>query len=155
MGIEIERKFLVDKQKWDAVPKPQGMNFRQGYILNSKQQTVRIRVADESGYINLKSALDATSRHEFEYEIPLEEAKQILDLFAKTQIQKIRYEIEVGGKIWEIDVFSGDNEGLIVAEIELDDASEAFEKPDWVTNEVTTEGRYTNSALINHPFKDW
>ena len=95
------------------------------------------------------------SRKEYEYEIPLDEGLEILNAFTTSGTEKMRYEIPFAGKKWEVDVFSGDNAGLIVAEIELKSEDEAFEKPDWVTTEVTYDGRYTNASLSVHPYKDW
>jgi adenylate cyclase len=157
MGVEIERKFLIDDNKWNKVIKPEGTHYRQGYILADGGRTVRIRVSDTSAFLNLKckSGSSNISHNEYEYEIPLDDGLEILNKFALSGTEKIRYDISFEGKIWEVDVFLGDNEGLIVAEIELESEDEAFEKPDWITNEVTHQGRYTNAALSKHPFKDW
>jgi adenylate cyclase len=155
MGVEIERKFLVDHDKWSKVQKPEGTHYRQGYLLADPGKTVRVRISDKDAYINLKSKSTNLSRAEFEYEIPLEDGKAILDSFTKMGTEKIRYVIPLSGKDWDVDVFMGDNEGLIVAEIELESEDESFEKPDWVTTEVTDDGRYTNAALAKHSFKSW
>lgn len=155
MGVEIERKFLVDHEKWGQLDKPQGTHYRQGYILSNAGQTIRVRVSDKQGFLNLKSKVSYASRNEYEYEIPLQDGLEILDAFTKNGTEKIRYRIPFAGKTWEVDVFSGDNSGLIVAEIELDDEAEAFEKPGWITTEVTDDYRYTNSSLATHPYKDW
>lgn len=155
MGVETERKFLVDHAKWEQLEKPIGTHYRQGYILNTDKQTVRVRVSDKKAHLNLKSQSTGISRKEFEYEIPLSEGLEILDAFAKSGTEKIRYCIPYEGKTWEVDVFKGDNEGLIVAEIELESEDETFEQPDWVTGEVTDDGRYTNSSLSLNPFKGW
>ncbi|MGN6639571.1 MAG: CYTH domain-containing protein [Mucilaginibacter sp.] len=155
MGLEIERKFLIDHDKWNKIEKPEGTHYRQGYILADRGRTVRVRVSDKQGFLNLKSKNSQVSRNEYEYEIPLQDGIEILKVFAASGTEKIRYKIPVSGKEWEVDVFLGDNEGLIVAEIELESEDEEFEKPDWVTNEVTDDGRYTNAALSTHPFKDW
>ena len=155
MGVEIERKFLVDHEKWDQVDKPVGTHYRQGYILSNNQQTIRIRVSDKQGFLNLKSKVSEVTRMEYEYESPLEDGIEILNAFTKNGTEKIRYRIPFAGKTWEVDVFLGDNAGLIVAEIELNSETEVFEKPDWITIEVTDNGRYTNASLAVHPFKDW
>lgn len=155
MGVEIERKFLVDHEKWGQLDKPQGTHYRQGYILSNAGQTIRVRVSDKQGFLNLKSKVSYASRNEYEYEIPLQDGLEILDAFTKNGTEKIRYRIPFAGKTWEVDVFSGDNSGLIVAEIELDDEAEVFEKPGWITTEVTDDYRYTNSSLATHPYKDW
>jgi adenylate cyclase len=155
MGIEIERKFLVDHEKWERLDKPPGISYRQGYILSNAGQTIRIRVSDKQAILNMKSKISQLSRKEFEYEIPLEDGLEILKAFTKNGTEKVRYYIPLAGKTWEVDVFSGDNTGLIVAEIELDSEDEAFDKPDWITIEVTDDDRYTNSNLAMHPYKNW
>lgn len=155
MGVEIERKFLVDHEKWKKVEKPIGIPYRQGYMLRDDKQTIRVRVSDKKGYLNFKSKVSGLSRKEYEYEIPLEDGLEILNAFTTNGTEKMRYLIPFKGKIWEVDVFSGDNAGLIVAEIELDNEDEVFEKPEWVTTEVTYDGRYTNASLSIHPYKDW
>jgi CYTH domain-containing protein len=155
MGLEIERKFLVDHEKWNRVDKPEGTHYRQGYLLSNGKQTIRVRISDKEGFLNLKSKVSQMSRKEYEYKIPLQDGIEILDIFAKYGTEKTRYEITVAGKIWEVDVFAGDNKGLIVAEIELKSEDEEFEKPDWVTKEVTDDGRYTNSSLSINPYKNW
>jgi adenylate cyclase len=155
MGVEIERKFLVDHEKWNAVAKPEGIPYRQGYILSDKQHTVRVRVSDKKGYLNLKSKSSNMSRDEYEYEIPLQDGLEIMKSFTTNGTEKIRYNIPFEGKLWEVDEFLGDNMGLVVAEIELESEDEQFIKPEWIAIEVTDDGRYTNAALAKHPFKDW
>ncbi|HWD89610.1 MAG TPA: CYTH domain-containing protein [Mucilaginibacter sp.] len=155
MGLEIERKFLVDHAKWAKVDKPEGTHYKQGYILADAERTVRIRISDKHAFLNLKSRNSQVSRDEYEYEIPLEDGRNILKTFAKGGTEKTRYVIPFAGNDWEVDVFMGDNEGLIVAEIELDDENAEFETPDWVTKEVTDDGRYTNAVLSRYPFKNW
>ncbi|MDB5024998.1 MAG: hypothetical protein JWP78_2753 [Mucilaginibacter sp.] len=155
MGAEIERKFLLDHEKWERLDKPGGTHYRQGYLLNNSNQTLRVRISDKQGFLNLKSKVSQVSRKEYEYEIPLADGIEILNAFTKNGTEKTRYRILFAGKTWEVDVFSGDNAGLIVAEIELNSETEAFEKPDWVTNEVTDDDRYSNASLSAHPFKDW
>jgi adenylate cyclase len=155
MGVEIERKFLVDHEKWGLLNKPEGTHYRQGYILSNAGQTIRVRVSDKQAYLNMKSKVSQVSRKEYEYEIPLADGLEILDAFTKNGTEKVRYRIPFAGKIWEVDVFMGDNSGLIVAEIELKSEDEKFEKPGWVTTEVTDDDRYTNASLAIHPFKDW
>ena len=114
-----------------------------------------MRVTDEQGYITLKGATTGITRKEYEYEIPVQDGVELLDVFAQSEVEKIRYRIEFAGKLWEVDEFLGDNEGLIMAEIELQDEAEEFEQPDWVTNEVSDDERYYNSYLSTHPFKEW
>lgn len=155
MGVEIERKFLIDHEKWDQLHKPEGVHYRQGYMLSNGQETIRVRVSDSQGFLNLKSKISSMTRKEYEYEIPLAEAIEILNSFTKHGTEKIRYRIPFETKIWEVDVFLGDNAGLIVAEIELTGESDKFIEPDWITTEVTDDGRYSNASLSVHPFKDW
>lgn len=155
MAEEIERKFLVDHEKWEKAEKPKGVSYRQGYMLRNDKQTIRVRVSDKKAHLNFKSKVSGLSRKEYEYEIPLKDGLEILSAFTNSGTEKMRYEIPFKDKTWEVDVFSGDNAGLIVAEIELKSEDEQFEKPDWVTNEVTWDGRYTNASLSIYPYKDW
>ena len=155
MAIEIERKFLVDKDKWQQFEKPAPMHLRQGYIFSDENKTIRIRVADDQAFITIKGSTTGMSRSEFEYTIPANEGVQLLDSFAVSELEKYRYNITFAGKLWEVDVFLGDNQGLLVAEIELDSEDEEFELPVWVTTEVTGDKRYYNSKLSTHPFKNW
>lgn len=157
MAIEIERKFLIDHSKWNALIKPQPNYFIQGYLHSEPGKTIRVRATNDNGFITIKgkSSSDGLSRSEFEYKIPKEEALELLSNFTTQTIEKNRYEILFESNVWEVDVFEGDNIGLIVAEIELESAEQPFEKPDWVREEVTSDFRYFNSALIDKPFKDW
>src|ERR1700744_5459561 len=124
MGVEIERKFLVDHGKWNRIDKPEGTHYRQGYLLNTEKETIRVRVSDKEGFLNLKSRFSQLSRKEYEYKIPLQDGVEILGAFTKYGTEKTRYKILFAGKIWEVDVFVGDNEGLIIAEIELESEDE-------------------------------
>ena len=155
MAVEIERKFLVDKEKWDKVDKPTGKHYRQGYILSDDIKTIRVRVTDELGYMTIKGKTKGISRLEYEYTIPVNEGVELLNNFAVSELEKIRYCINYEGKIWEIDEFLGDNQGLLVAEIELEDESETFKLPPWVTIEVTGDKKYYNSDLSVNPFNSW
>ncbi len=155
MGVEIERKFLVDPQKWQEFKKPEGKVYRQGYLVNEKGKTVRVRVAGNQGFITIKGATERFTRKEFEYEIPLEDAGELLESFDLKGIDKTRYRIPLGDKVWEVDIFSGENEGLSVAEIELENENDTFEKPDFLLQEVTDDARYYNSNLVLHPYKSW
>lgn len=155
MGIEIERKFLVDQEAWQRVEKPVGVHYQQGYIPSDDNCTVRVRIAGTHGYITLKGRTKGISRSEFEYEIPLADAKAMLQQFTQNGTEKIRYKFPAGNRVWEVDEFLGANKGLIVAEIELGSEDEKFEKPDWITNEVTDDRRYANSNLAIHPFLEW
>ena len=155
MGAEIERKFLVDHAKWELVDKPDGIEYCQGYLLNNEHQTVRVRISDKKGFLNLKSKISDLSRKEYEYEIPLADGIEIIDVFTKSIVEKIRYNIFFKGKMWEVDVFKGNNSGLIIAEIELLSEDEDFEKPEWVTKEVTNDSKYLNASLSVRPYKNW
>lgn len=155
MGVEIERKYLVDAAKWRRLEKPAGSFYRQGYIHKEPGKTIRIRITDKGGFITIKGKSQGASRSEFEYSIHTAEAEELLKDFCDEVITKIRYCIEYAGKTWEVDVFSGENKGLIVAEIELNDENEAFQTPDWVGREVTAEKRYFNSNLSSHPYNKW
>lgn len=155
MGVEIERKFLVDRRKWNEFDKPEGKLYQQSYLVNEKHKTVRVRIAGDQAFITIKGATEGFTRKEFEYEIPLEDGRELLQSFDLKGTSKTRYRVPVGGKVWEIDVFSGQNEGLIVAEIELKSENETFEKPDFLLEEVTDDVRYYNSNLASHPYKTW
>ena len=155
MGIEIERKFLVNHDAWGKINKPEGKRYRQGYILSDETRTVRIRVADDAAFITLKGRASGISRSEFEYPIPVNDGQAILDEMATSSVEKTRYGINYAGNLWEVDVFTGDNSGLIVAEIELTAPNQQFEKPHWVGQEVSDDGRYTNAALSIYPYRNW
>ncbi len=152
MAIEIERKFLVVGDTWRTAP---AVYFCQGYLNRSKERTVRIRVAGELGYLTIKGATSGASRAEFEYEIPIADAKQLLALCDGPLIEKYRRKISYEGMLWEVDEFLGENQGLVVAEIELESESQVFATPDWVGVEVTTDARYYNSNLSLQPFSKW
>lgn len=154
MGIEIERKYLIDKQKWQ--PAVAGVNIRQGYIVADEDRTIRVRVKGNKGYLTIKGATEGISRLEMEYEIPLADAAKLLDTMCqKPLVEKIRYVEPHLGHTWEIDVFYGDNDGLVVAEVELTSVDEPVELPEWITREVSNDKRYYNACLSKHPFKKW
>ena len=155
MGIEIERKYLVDKEKFDKADKAPGEFIRQGYIFASPEKSVRIRVTEDRGCITIKGKTKGATRPEYEYEIKRDDAEEMLDLFAETEIVKIRYSFLYYGNMWEVDVFECDNEGLILAEIELENEEEDFKIPEWVSDEVTGDERYYNSNLSKNPYKKW
>jgi len=156
--MEIERKFLIPKTVdflHNVLTLYPSETYIQGYILNNVEKTVRVRIIEgKECFITIKGN-GTISREEFEYSIPEVDGKQMIDLFCDKVIKKIRTKIPKGKHIWEVDVFLGDNEGLIVAEIELDSIDEKFEKPDWVGEEVTEDVRYLNANLINNPYKNW
>ena len=155
MGIEIERKFLIKANLWQQLPKPAGKYLRQGYLLSDPEKTVRVRVKEGTGYITIKGKTEGASRPEYEYQIPVKDAEELLDSFTISCISKVRYEIPVAGKLWEVDEFSGENAGLILAEIELTQEDEDFTLPEWVDQEVTADRRFYNSQLIENPYKNW
>jgi len=155
MGLEIERKFLLKNDGW-RVCAHHCERFRQGYLNNEIYCSVRVRTSDDHAWLNIKGLTIGAKRQEFEYEIPLVDAHEMLDtLSRKPVIEKVRYFVKVGGHVWEIDEFEGDNEGLIVAEIELSHQDETFEVPDWIGEEVTHDLRYYNTELAQHPFNSW
>lgn len=159
MAIEIERKFLVTGDAWrEAVIRQQTM--RQGYLnrvaADGSKASVRIRIAGDEAFLNIKQAVTGTSRLEFDYGVPVPDAAEMLDeLCQQPLIEKTRYWVEHGGFTWEVDVFHGENSGLIVAEIELPDERTEFAKPDWAGREVTDQRRYYNVALSEKPYAEW
>lgn len=154
--IEIERKFLVTSNDFKKAAFTQN-RIAQGYLSAVPERTVRVRIKGNTGFLTIKGASNESglSRFEWEKEIPIDEAKALLELCEKGVIDKTRFEVKLGNHIFEIDEFYGDNEGLIVAEIELKSENEAFEKPDWIGKEVTNDIRYYNSYLSNNPYKKW
>ena len=154
MGEEIERKFLVIGDAWRG-PEP-GMPFRQGFLSTEPERTVRVRVAGARGWLTIKGKSIGTRRAEFEYEIPLADAQRMLDTLCKRPlIEKVRYVVPVGRHTWEVDVFEGENAGLVVAELELQSEDEGFERPEWIGQEVSHDPRYFNSNLVEHPYSTW
>jgi adenylate cyclase len=154
--IEIERKFLVtsDAFKSDALRKN---HIAQGYLNSTPERTVRVRIKGDTGYLTIKGKSNETgvSRFEWEKEIPLAEAKALLQHCEKGIIEKIRYEVQVGKHLFEVDEFFGENEGMLIAEVELKSESEFYEKPNWLGDEVTQDQRYYNSYISKHPFTSW
>jgi adenylate cyclase len=155
MGLEIERKFLVQQDIWDKLAKEKGEFYKQGYISTEPSKTMRVRLTESHAFLTIKGSSQGFSRMEFEYSIPQEDAKQLLESFCSNIISKKRYKMLYNNHLWEIDVFLEDNEGLIVAEIELTSENEHFELPPWASDEVTTDERYYNSYLSQNPFKNW
>jgi adenylate cyclase len=154
MGIEIERKFLLANDDWRGLGQPTPM--RQGYLVADPVRTVRVRIEGGRAVITIKSKSVGASRGEWEYEIPVSDASELLQgLCEKPLVEKTRHRIEHAGHTWEVDEFHGDNAGLVVAEIELDAEDEAFEIPAWIGREVTGDKRYYNSSLIRLPYSKW
>ena len=154
MGTEIERKFLLKSDAWRS--QSVGKLYRQGYVFQSADVTVRIRIAGVQGYITLKGKAEQYARPDFEYEIPVEDAQAMLDLWCQPRVvEKIRYRVPFGGVIWEVDAFQGLNQGLVLAEVELTSNAQAFELPDWIGQEVSDQDRYFNSSLAVYPYTQW
>jgi len=152
MAKEIERKFLV-KASWQ--PQAEGVKIAQGYLSTVPERTVRVRIKGDKGYLTIKGKNQGISRAEFEYEIPLRDAEELLKLAEQPILSKTRYFEQQDGFTWEIDVFEGENQGLIVAEIELPDEQAAFAEPAWLGKEVSGDVRYYNANLIKNPFSQW
>lgn len=159
MAVEIERKFLLKNDGWKAqVTKT--LHLKQGYLQSglekSQQSSVRIRISDHQANINIKSVDLSMVRQEFEYPIPLADAEQMLATLCDTgSVEKTRYHVPYGNHLWEVDIFSGDNEGLQMAEVELSAVDEDFKLPEWIGDEVTEDKRYYNIYLLKHPYKQW
>jgi len=153
--MEIERKFLVKNNKWKRNAS-EGFEIKQAYFANLKGKSVRIRTVGEKGFLTIKGPRVGISRDEFEYEIPLADANQLIKNYCDSNlISKKRYKVNFEGNTWEIDEFSGDNQGLILAEIELESPDEKITLPDWLGKEVGTDNRYYNSKLAKHPVNSW
>lgn len=154
MTKEIERKFLVKNTSWKE--NAEGVLYRQGYLNSVKERVVRVRTIADKAFITIKGITAGISRLEFEYEIPFADAKQMLDeLVEKPIIEKRRYKIRQGSLVWEIDEFLGDNQGLVVAEVELQNEHQAMDFPGWIGEEVSSDPRYFNNNLVTHPYKTW
>ena len=155
MGVEIERKFLV-KEDWKKVTEGcESFRIRQGYLCRDSNCTVRIRIARNKGILTVKGKSESLARPEYEYEIDLIEAEELMAMTSGSIIEKTRYYVRVHGKTWELDVFDGENEGLIVAELELHEENEEFDMPGWAGEEVTDDNRYGNASLARYPYKEW
>jgi adenylate cyclase len=166
VGLEIERKFLVRGDGWraaqavaasaDTAGESSGVRFRQGYVPAEGTTTVRVRLEGERGVLTIKARTEGLARLEYEYTIPAADALEMLDhVCGKPQIDKVRHTRRVGGHVWEIDEFLGENAGLVVAEIELDHEDEPFDRPDWLGEEVTHDTRYLNVNLAARPWRQW
>ena len=148
MAKELEYKYLVDKSKWELLEKGTPQLIVQGFLHNTEELVIRIRIKDHQGFLTLKGKSVGISRSEFEYEIPLEDAHEIIDQFTDKHIRKYRYEIIHQDKKWEVDVFEEKLSGLIIAELEVASEDEVFMKPDWATKDVSTDPNYFNAVLI-------
>jgi adenylate cyclase len=155
MATEIEHKFLLRDDRWRSQVE-RSARMRQGYLTSDARCSVRVRIADGQGFLNLKSGALGIQRSEYEYPIPLAEAEEILDMLCeKPLLEKTRHFLWFGEHLWEIDEFEGDNAGLIVAEVELSRSDEPFARPDWLGEEVSHDIRYYNSQLARHPYQTW
>ncbi|MBF0220033.1 MAG: CYTH domain-containing protein [Gammaproteobacteria bacterium] len=155
MAIEIERKFLLKDNSW-RLRANAGIHYRQGYLIGAERASVRVRIEGERANLNIKGVTSGLSRSEFEYAIPVADAESLLnELCDPAQIEKIRYHLDYANHRWEIDQFLGRNLGLIVAEIELQDEHEPFQRPPWLGEEISHDTRYFNVCLSRHPFNCW
>ena len=152
MSVEIERKFLV-KEGWQ--PTGESVSIKQGYLPGTGPMLVRIRLEDQRALLTLKGRTEGVTRSEYEYEIPVQDAQELLLRCRKKVVEKTRYFVIHGDYTWEVDVFAGANKGLVVAELELSDEDEVFDRPDWLGAEVSSDARYYNSNLAEHPFSEW
>ncbi|MDX2231382.1 MAG: CYTH domain-containing protein [Leptolyngbyaceae cyanobacterium bins.349] len=154
MGTEIERKFLVRGDEWRSLG--QGVTYAQGYLASEPGRVVRVRIAGEQGFLTIKGATAGISRAEYEYEIPVTDAQALLEtLCDRPFIQKTRYKIHANGLLWEVDEFAGENQGLILAEVELQDPEQAIGLPPWIGEEVSHDPRYYNANLVKFPYCHW
>jgi CYTH domain-containing protein len=153
MPIETERKFLVIGTDWkDGAP---SKDFSQAYLSQDPERSVRVRIAGDQAFLTIKGMSQGISRQEFEYPIPVDDARQLLSLCLPAIISKTRYFVEIDGRQWEVDEFHDDNQGLVIAEIELDNESDAVELPKWVGKEVSDDRRYYNVSLAKFPYSKW
>lgn len=154
MGVEIERKYLVSGDDWRYGAA--GKDYRQGYLSTVKERTVRVRTVGDRGVLTIKGITVGATRSEFEYDIPLGDADEMLDeLCERPLIEKTRTLVDHEGLTWEVDEFHGVNAGLLVAEVELEDADQTVALPPWIGEEVTDDPRYYNANLIAHPYREW
>jgi adenylate cyclase len=151
--VEIERKYLINTKLWK--PKEKGTEIRQGYLSVDPERVVRVRIAGENAFLTIKGKATGITRTELEYEIPKTEAEVLMKICLDFPVEKTRYKEKIGSVIWEIDVFEGANQGLVMAEIELDDENQKFDLPDWLELEVSLDSRYYNAWLSQNPFSKW
>jgi len=155
VGTEIERKFLVKGYAWRDQATSQ-VSYRQGYLAKRENATVRVRIGGDRAFLTIKGQVVGISRPEYEYEIPVDEAEEMLESIAlRPSVEKVRYFVPFRNHLWEVDLFLAENAGLVVAEIELSRPNEEFERPDWLGREVTGDPRYYNSSLISNPYNQW
>jgi CYTH domain-containing protein len=152
MASEIERKFLVQGDGWRAGAR---QRLCQGYLNRDKERTVRVRIAGDEAFLTIKGVTRGATRAEFEYEIPMRDAEQLLELSDGPILEKNRHVLVYEGSRWEVDEFVGENAGLVIAEIELQSEDQPFSRPPWLGREVTNDTRYYNSNLAGHPYSAW
>ena len=154
MAQEIERKYLIQPVDWSSIA--EGIPYQQGYIATQNNTAIRVRIAGDRAFLTLKGETLNISRLEFEYEIPIADAQQLLENFCKKPfIEKTRYKIQYANLTWDIDIFEGENDGLAIAEVELDHEDQPIDLPPWIDREVTGDPKYYNSALANNPYQKW
>ena len=155
MAVEIERKYLVVNDSWKPFAVAE-TSMKQGYLATVANASIRVRIAKGKAFLNIKSATLGIRRSEYEYEIPLQDGEEMLaNLTSGSVIDKTRYKVRCGNHIWDLDLFHGDNAGLVVAEVELGSEDESFAMPEWAGEEVSTDLRYYNASLVKHPYCDW
>ncbi len=155
MAVEIEYKYLVKLDLWNEVSPAKSVRIIQGYISTEPSKSIRVRMLDQKGFITIKGMAERAKRLEYEYEIPGQDAKELLDSFCTKLVSKTRYYVQHENHTWEVDVFDGLNSGLVVAEIELQSEDEAYSKPEWLGEDVTHDFRYSNSNLSLNPYSTW
>ncbi len=154
MGLEIEKKYLVNGNAWKEGAK--GESYRQGYVSSHRDRTVRVRTAGDKAFLTIKGTTQGATRREYEYEIPYADALEMLrEICEKPIIEKVRYKIRYQGLLWEVDEFSGENQGLVVAEVELTSEDQPIDLPPWIGREVTGDETDTHANLIHHPYSKW
>jgi CYTH domain-containing protein len=154
MAVEIERKYLTSSDEWRGLA--EGLDYRQGYLSTTKERTVRVRTIGDEGFLTIKGVTIGATRAEYEYEIPVADAHEMLDeLCLRPLIEKRRYRIPFEGFVWELDEFFGENLGLILAEVELESEEQAFPLPPWIGHDVTGDPRYFNANLVQKPYSTW
>lgn len=155
MIIEIEHKYSVHRQIWETIQPERSVKVNQAYLHSDISKTIRVRVMGNRGYITIKGKTNSASRPEYEYEIPVEEARELIANFAYNVIEKTRHYVTYAGNVWEVDEFYGANEGMLIAEIELKSEDQHYEIPEWIHENITSDRRYSNAYLAEHPYKTW
>lgn len=155
MPLEIEHKYLVNPEAWAKVVPYKSVSLQQAYLLTDPEKTIRVRTMNEEAYLTIKGKSQGASRAEYEYGIPIAEARELILHFGSKPVEKTRHYVQVEGKTWEVDEFKGANEGLLVAEIELQSEEESYVLPEWAELNVTQDQRYANSNLSIKPFSTW